>query len=456
LTTPRFEDIEGLREELLALVAAGDLAAASGLLAEFHASDVADLVESLSSDEERVALMRVLPIELASETLAEMDEEEDPGEILAALDPKKGAELLHELEVDDAVDLVGELEPEERAKILAALPLEEAGEIRGLLRYDEESAGGLMDTVLVRIQGHLTSGQAIAEVRRQGREVEDFYTVFVVDEEHQLLGTVRLDDLILADPLQPVNELTEPVLASVEPQEDQEDVGRLMSRYNLPSIPVVDHSGVLLGRITFDDVLDVLEAEQTEDILRFVGTSEEEEIRGTWSETVQTRLPWLVLNLFTAAVGASVVMIFLETVDRFAVLAALAPVIAALGGNAGTQALAVTVRRISLAGDGEIGIGPYRAVGKELLVGMVNGMVLGGITAIVSLLLPNGNPTLGLVVLLAMWGNLIVAGFAGSFVPTVLNRLGIDPAVASSVFVHALTDLIGFFLLLGLATALLL
>ena len=149
-------------------------------------------------------------------------------------------------------------------------------------------------------------------------------------------------------------------------------------------------------------------------------------------------------------------MLFLDTVERFAVLAALAPVIAALGGNAGTQALAVTVRRISLAGEGEIGHGPFQAVGKELLVGMVNGAVLGAITAVVSLFLPDGNPVLGLVVLLAMWGNLMVAGFAGSFVPTILNRLGVDPAVASSVFVHAFTDLVGFFLLLGLATSFLL
>lgn len=455
MTAPRFEDIEGVRKTLEELVDAGDMDGVAELLLELHASDVADLVESLDSDDQRVALMQVLPIELASETLAEMDEEEDPGDILAALDPQKGAELLHELEVDDAVDLVGDLEPEERAKILAALPLEEAGEIRGLLRYDEESAGGLMDTVLVRVQGDLTAGQAIAEVRRRGREVEDFYTVFVVDEDHHLLGTVRLDDLILADPLQPVGDLVEPVLSSVEPDEDQEEVGRLMSRYNLPSLPVVSKSGVLLGRITFDDVLDVIEAEQTEDILRLAGTSDEEEIRGSWSETVQTRLPWLVLNLLTASLAASVVLMFLDTVEQMAFLAFLAPIIAALGGNAGTQALAVTVRRISLAGDGEIGHGPYRAVGKELLVGLVNGAVLGGGIAILATVL-GGDPVLGLVVLLAMWGNLIVAGFAGSFVPTMLNRFGLDPAVASSVFVHTFTDLIGFFLLLGLATALLL
>jgi len=451
----RTEDIEAVRVRLQELIQAGEVEAIHDLLKELHPSDVADLVEAMERPEERVVLMEALPRDLASETLAEMDEEEDPGDLLAALSPSRGAELLHELDYDDAVDLVADLDPEERASILSALPLEEAGEIRGLLRYDEESAGGLMNTRLVRVVSTLTAGQAIAQVRRQGREVEDFYTVFVVDEGHHLLGTVPLDDLILADPLQPVIELVEPVAAAVPADEDQEEVGRLMSRYNLVSIPVVDQFGVLLGRVTFDDVLDVMEAEQTEDILRLVGTSETEELRADWYETVRTRLPWLALNLLTATVAASVVYFFRDTVENIIILAALAPIIAALGGNAGTQALAVTVRRISLAGDGEIGHGPFLAVGKELVVGMVNGVVLGLVIAGLALLI-GGDPLLGVVVLLAMWGNLVVAGFAGSFVPTVLNRLGVDPAVASSVFVHTFTDLIGFFLLLGLATALLL
>lgn len=448
-------EIESLRLRLQESVQAGTLEEIRDQLGDLHPSDIADLVESLDSEEERISLLQVLPTELASETLAEMDQEEDPGDILAAMDPRMGAELIHELEYDDAVDLVAGLEPAERARILAALPLEEAGEIRGLLRYDEESAGGLMDTLLVRVESALTAGQAIAEVRRQGREVEDFYTVFVVDEGHHLLGTVPLDDLILADPLLPVIELVKPVLASVEADEDQEEVGRLMSRYNLVSIPVVDSFGVLLGRVTFDDVLDVMEAEQTEDILRLVGTSDEEELRGTWSDTVRIRLPWLALNLITATAAASVVWFFRDTVHDIILLAALAPIIAALGGNAGTQALAVTVRRISLAGEGELGSGPFGAVGKEVLVGVVNGAVLGAAIAGLSFLV-GGDPKLGVVVLFAMWGNLMVAGFAGSFVPTILNRFGVDPAVASSVFVHTFTDLIGFFLLLGLATALLL
>jgi magnesium transporter len=435
------------------MVEAGEEEAIRDLLKELHPSDIADLVETLDAEGERVALMEALPPELASEALAEMEDEEDPGEILAALDPQKGAELLHELEYDDAVDLVADLEPDERARILAAMPLEEAGEIRGLLRYDEESAGGLMNTALVRVQSTLSAGQAIAEVRRQGREVEDFYTVFVVDEGFHLLGTVPLDDLILAEPEAEVLDLVEPVVASVLPDEDQEAVGRLMTHYNLVAIPVVDTFGVLLGRITFDDVLDVIEAEQTEDILRFVGTSDQEEIRAGWYETVRTRLPWLTLNLLTATVAASVVYFYRHTIEEIILLAVLAPIIAALGGNAGTQALAVTVRRISLAG--EVGHKPFVAVGKELLVGLVNGMVLGGIIALLSLA-AGGDPNLGFVVLLAMWGNLVVAGFAGSFVPTFLDRVGVDPAVASSVFVHTFTDLIGFFLLLGLASSLLL
>ncbi len=453
MSVPGSHEIEETRRRFKELVAANALDAVGELLGELHPSDVADLVATLETEEERVALMQVLPAETASEALTEMDLEEDPSELLAAMDPRRGAALLREMEYDDAVDLVGEMGPEDRAKLLAALPLEEAGEIRGLLRYDEESAGGLMNTQLVRVQGTITAGQAISEVRRQGREVEEFYTVFVVDEGYRLMGTVRLADLILADPLRPVSDLVEPVVASVFPTEDQEEVGRLMSRYNLVSMPVVDQFGVLLGRITFDDVLDVMEAEQTEDILLFGGTSDQEELRGDWWETVQTRLPWLFLNLLTATLGASVVYLFSDTLENVVILASIMPVVAGLGGNAGSQALAVTVRRLALGG--ELDSSRFLVVFKELIVGLVNGAILGGVVAVVASIV-GGNPMLGVVVFLAMCGNQTAAGFAGSFFPTVLDRLGIDPAVASSVFVTALTDLLGFLFLLGLGTALLL
>lgn len=423
------------------------------LLADFHPSDLADLVAELD-EEDRVRLLDRLPAEIASETLAEMEDEEHPEEILAALAPTRIGELVAELSDDDAVDLIRDLEPEDQARVLAALPHLEAGELRRLLRYDEESAGGIMTTELVAISVHLTAAEAIQEVRRQARElVGDFYTVFVVDLLRRLVGTVSLQDLVLADPQTPLTELVEPPLATVTPDTDQEEVGRIIARYNMPSIAVVGPENVLLGRITWDDVVDVMEAEQTEDILRLGGIVSEEQIRGGALDAVRSRLPWLFVNLLTAAIAAAVVYVFQETIEQAVILAAIMPVIAGMGGNAGTQALAVTVRRLALTD--ESAARRWGVVVKELLVGLVNGAALGTFVGLVSYLWL-GEPDLGVVVLLAMWGNLIVASIAGAFVPILLERLGADPAVASSIFVTTFTDVGGFFLLLGLASAFLL
>ena len=380
-----------------------------------------------------------------------MEAVEERGDLLAARTPEKGAELLHELPDDDAVDLIGELEPDEQIKILAALPVDEAGELKGLLQYDEETAGGLMTTELVEVEARLTAGQAIEQVRVQGQEVEDFYTVFVVDADRTLLGTLPLDDLVIANPNESIEGLVREPVATVLPEVDQEQVGRLIARYNLASIAVVTEDGELLGRITFDDVIDVIEAEQTEDIFRLAGVTDEDELKHTWTESVRTRLPWLLLNLLTASLAASVILLFEETIDAVITLVFLAPIIAAMGGSSGTQSLAVTIRRITIQGSGSA----RGFVAKELLIGLVNGAVLGGGIAAIAFLL-DGDPMLGLVVFLAMWGNQVVAGFAGAFIPTTLDRMGVDPSVASSVFVHTLTDLCGFFLLLGLASKLLL
>ncbi len=424
---------------------------------DLHASDVADLIEDLD-DADQVAFVRALPLEVASEAITEMAESEEAGDLLAALDPERGAALIHELADDDAADLIQELEPEEAARILAALPQDEAVDIRGLLMYDEETAGGLMTTELLAIQGDLTAEQAIDAIRVQGREVEDFYSVFVVDESNRLLGAVPLDDLIIADTEARVADLALDVPATVRPDVDQEEVGKMLSRYNLVSIPVVDEFGVLLGRITFDDVIDVIELEQTEDILRLAGVSEGEEIRAEWQDAVRSRLPWLALNLLTIAVASSVALLFEATIEAFVWLAALMPIVAGMGGNSGTQALAVTVRRIAIASS-ELER-RSDAVRKELVIGLVNGIALGAMAALAVLAIaavrPDVPQMLSVVVLLALWGNIVVAGTLGAFVPTLLDRMGIDPAIASSVFLTTFTDLVGFALLLGLATALLL
>jgi len=439
--------------ELLQLVERGELARLPELFGGMHPSDIADLLASVPEEPQRLQVLKALPTEVASETLAEMEEDEDRAELLTALSARRGAALLQELADDDAADLLGELEPGDRDRMLAALPSVEAGEIRELLRYGEETAGGLMTASLVSVSTVASAAEAIAEIRVRGREVEDFYTVFVVDQRGRLMGTVPLDDLILADPDDTVESLVVPVTATVTPDTDQEEVGRVMGRYNLVSIGVVNEEGSLLGRITFDDVIDVIEAETTEDILRLAGVSDEEELKAGWLASVRSRLPWLVLNLATAGVAASVILSFEELISEVVFLAFLMPVIAALGGNTGTQALAVTIRRIAV-GDG-LRTGRYQVVGKEVLVGLLNGFVLGllfGLFAYVR----EGDPRIGLVVLLAMWANIVVAGFAGAMIPTVLKRLGVDPAVASSVFVHTLTDLVGFIMVLSLAAGLLL
>ena len=440
------------KELLLATIMEGRTTEAGDALAKLHPSDVADVLESLSTSD-RLVVLRALPAELASETLAEMEEDEHAADLLAAMTPHRGAKLLSELADDDATDLLADLQPEERARILAEMPVEEAGEIRELLAYEEESAGGIMTTALVSVRETVTAARALEEVRRQGRAVEDFYTVYVVDRKERLVGTVPLDDLILAAPEDTVSSLVEPAVAAVRPDEDQEELGRLMARYNLPTVPVVDPGGRLLGRVTFDDVLDVMEAEQTEDILRFGGVSDDESLGANWLAAVRTRLPWLVLNLATATAAAMVVFLYSDTVENAVILAVVMPVIAGMGGNAGSQALAVTVRRLALRDD--VGADPRTVVGKEVLVGLVNGAVLGSIVAGASLLVPGGDPRLGLVVLISMWGTMLMAGFGGAFIPMLLHRLGFDPAVASSVFLHTITDFLGFLLLLGLATALL-
>jgi magnesium transporter len=260
-------------------------------------------------------------------------------------------------------------------------------------------------------------------------------------------------DLVISRPERPVRAFMTDADIFVTPELDQEEVARLMARYNLPNVPVVNERGRLLGRVTFDDVIDVVEAETTEDLLKFGGVSPDEELAAGWDTAVRSRLPWLSVNLATAFLAGGVVYSFQNTIQRTLALAVWMPIIAGMGGNAGTQALAVTVRRLAL------GMLPVRVftqvVGKEVLVGIINGLAMGVVVGIVASLMGEG-PKLGLVVFLAMVGNLMVAGFAGAFIPILLERFGVDPAVASSIFVTTFTDVCGFLLLLGLAGLLLL
>ncbi|MDX2207069.1 MAG: magnesium transporter [Gemmatimonadales bacterium] len=441
---------ENRLEELVSLVREGHTSAFIERAWNLEPADLADVLATLDEDE-RLALVRVLPPELSSQALAEMSGDSHPEETLAALDPVQAAGIVEELEDDDAADLLGELEPEQQERILAEV--EDRRDVDRLLRYDDETAGGLMTTALVTVTELDTVGFALEAVRRQASDVVDVTEIFVVDTARRLVGTLSFKQLVVSGPEAQVRDVMEDAEIRVVPDEDQEDVARLMARYNVPSVPVVDASGRLLGRVTYDDVIDVTEAEATEDLLRFGGVSPDEELGGRWSSAVRSRLPWLYLNLLTAFMAASVVYFFEATIEQITALAIWMPIIAGMGGNAGTQSLAVTVRRLSL---GQVPADRLRAViQKEMLVGIINGLAIGLVVSLVSLLI-GAQWRLGLVVFLAMTGNLFVAGTAGSFVPVLLERMGIDPAIASSIFVTTLTDICGFGLLLGLASVLLL
>ena len=309
-----------------------------------------------------------------------------------------------------------------------------------------------MTTHLMKVRDTDSVAEALEEIRRRSEEVEDFYQIFVVDRRDILVGTLPLKQLVTSAPDRPVREILEEADIRVAPDLDQEEVARVMARYNLASVPVVNPAGRLIGRVTFDDVTDVVEQETTEDLLRFGGVSGE--LSSDVVAAVRSRLPWLLINLLTAFVAKSVIDAQQDVIGRLPLIAAWLGVIAGMGGNAGTQALAVTVRRVAL---GLVAAGEARRViVNELVVGALNGLANGALVAAVALLTHTGGATLGLVVGLAMVGNLIVAGASGAVIPLLLHRMRIDPAVASSIFVTTFTDVFGFGLVLFLARVLLL
>ena len=441
------EDLERIKTAL-----ESDNAELEKVLQEYHASEIAILFEKLPV-EAREKIINILPSDVASEVIAEMHEEQDAGELLISLDPEKRSEIIEELDYDDATDIISQLDEEDQQEILEDLDHEDATNIRALLSYAEDTAGGLMNSEVIKINIKLNKKEALDEIIRQSEEMEEFYTIYVVNDEDILQGILSIKSIIKAPALAKVKDLFIDDFVYVKAELDQEEVAGLISQYNLTTIPVVDDNMKLLGRITVDDIMDVMEQESTEDILKISGVSEDEELSGNWKDAVKSRLPWLVINLATAYLAASIIRHFDSTVALLPQIAAYMTIIAGMGGNSATQALAVTVRRISLSDLSDAQA--YNTVLKEFLVGLINGAANGLIVLIISLFY-DSNPMLGLVLFLAMTGNLVIAGLTGSSIPLVLKRVGIDPAVASSIIITTFTDCAGFLLPLWLATKLLL
>src|SRR5579863_567883 len=325
------EDLERIKTAL-----ESDDAELQKVLAEYHASEIAILFERLPL-EAREKIINILPAETASEVISEMDEEQDPGELLINLDPEKRSEIVEELDYDDASDIISQLDEDEQKEILEDIDAEDASNIRALMSYPEDTAGGIMNSDVIKVNINLTKKDALEEVIRQSEEMEEFNTIYAVDDNGVLKGILSIKSLLKAHANTWIDNLVNKDFVYVKADLDQEEVAKLISQYNLTAIPVVDDHMKLLGRITVDDIIDVMEEESTEDILKISGVSEDEELSGTWLAAVKSRLPWLIINLGTAYLAASIIRQFDNTIGQLTIISAYMTIIAGMGGNAATQ-----------------------------------------------------------------------------------------------------------------------
>jgi len=433
-------------DRLAALLEARATGEASAYLAELHPSDAARLLTDIE-EEERIEIFKLLPPETSSEVILEFDESIRE-KLLAFISSEELAELVDEMDTDDATDIIAELPHREAQNVLESIEEEDSREVKKLLHYPEDTAGGKMQTELVAAPEDSTVEETIEHVRAMSDKVDHISNVFIIDALQKLVGTVRLEKLILAKPRTPVKDIMDEKFNMVTVDVDQEEVARMFQRYDLLSVAVTDSGGTLLGRITIDDVVDIIEDEIFEDFYKVAGVHADERAFDPPSRSVKMRLPWLVVNLGTAFLAASVVKFFADTIQAMVLLAVFMPVVAGMGGNAAAQTIAVIVRGLSL---GELNLRQARKVlVKETVVGLINGALLGLAAAIIAYLF-GINYTIGILLFLAMTANLVIAGLAGSLIPLFLKWCRADPALSASVFVTACTDIGGFFSFLGLA-----
>jgi magnesium transporter len=436
----------GFLERVSQAIDGHDGAELKALVGALHESDLGDVLQALEP-ETRDQLVRLMGADFDWVALTEVDDTVRE-EILESIPNERISEVLRELASDDAIEIIADLDAEDREEILAGLPFAERIAIERSLDYPEDSAGRRMTTKFIAVPPFWTVGQTIDFMREDDRLPDQFTELYVVDPRFSLLGTVPLDRLLRSKRPTRIEEIVSEVKHSVQATDDQEDVARLFERYNLLSVGVVDESGRLVGVITVDDIVDVIEEEADEDIKRLAGVGDEE-ISDSFVYSVRSRFVWLFLNLGTAFAAAAVIGLFDGTIQQMVALAVLMPIVASMGGNAGTQAMTVTVRALATR-DLET-IQPFRFVRRESLVGLANGAIFAAIVGIAAAIV-FGDRQLGLVIAVAMVVNMCAAGLAGVLIPMTLDRVGADPAVASGVFVTAVTDMLGFFAFLGLAT----
>ena len=435
-----------LVDQIREVLSKEDSAEAVELLSQLHPVDKGRLFIELAKEPRR-ELLAALP---STET----------AEILEHLDPEEAVNLSASLSAVELPRVLDEVRPDVAADILKQMPSERFSEALGamlrargvipLLAYSDTSAGGLMTPEYFAVRSDATSAMALDGLRIIGPRAGRINTLYAIDDEDRLVGSLSVASLALARPKSLVKEIMDTDIISVTPETDQEECARLMQWYNISQLPVVEEEQKLVGVILLEDVVDVVEEEATEDMYRMAGMAGER-LLGPIGSSVRSRLPWLYVNLATAFLAAGVVALFESTIARAAVLAAFLPIIAGQGGIGGTQTLTLVVRSMAL---GQLsGQRALKLLSKEVLLGVIHGIALGLVVGLITLLW-QGNAVLGLIVGLAMMGNMAFAGLTGAGVPLLLRRLKQDPAVSSAIFVTTFTDVMGFFMLLGIATLL--
>ena len=452
-------DLEaGAEQVFLNVLVSGDEAGVRTLMGELHPADAADLLERLGADE-RARVVEILRSDFDSEILSELDETVRD-HVVECLGVENVAAFIVGMDSDDALEGVEDLDEDEQQQVLDAIPVGDRTLIEEGLSYPEDSAGRLMQREVVTIPTFWNVGETIDFLRksadRDDGEGENelptqFYDLFVVDPSHKPVGTIPLSRILRTRRPVSVTDIMETEMKLLPVTTDQEDVAFVFRQRDLVSAPVVDDGGRLVGAVTIDDVVDVIDEEHEEDIM-FLGGVKEDDLYDATLDTTRARFMWLLINLGTAILASIVIGLFDATLEQMVALAVLMPIVASMGGNAGTQSLTVAVRALAMK---ELtSTNAVRVIGKEALVGVFNGVLFAVLIGIV-VWLWFGSVGLGVVIGLAMIVNMFVAGLAGTTIPLALDRMGIDPAVASSVFLTTLTDVVGFFVFLGLAALLL-
>ena len=432
-------------DELKQLLLHGSEDEIKAIITDIH--PVVILVFIHENEDSALGLLAHLSDEVIADIVEEEDDE-DKYELLKLFSDVKQKHILEEMSNDEVTDLLGELEDEEQQELLAKLSSEDRQDLKELMCYAEDSAGGLMTTEFISIRAKNTVRQTLEYLQRN-TDGETAYYLYVTDRQNVLKGVVSLRDIVSSTFDTNMLEITNPNVISVRYDEDQEAVWKQFEKYGFVMMPVVDEENHMLGIITVDDIMDVIQEETTEDINRLGQVGKEERIDSQLFESLRSRLPWLVINLFTAVMAAAVISLFEGTISQVVSLATIMPIVTGMGGNAGTQSLTIVVRGLSL---GELTKeNAVSILAKEVGVGLFSGIVIGVLIAVGAMLFER-NPMFGLVTGAAMFLNMILANIAGYFIPVLLEKCHVDPALASGVFVTTVTDVLGFLFFLGLAT----